>query len=114
MRLYNSIVDSSACWCRRLATIGQQEPGRKERTMPRNGTIAIAVALLLPLLGSAAEARMMLRVGDSFPPGHPVSENTIKVWMSEVERSVGDEISFQYYPSEQIGKAKDLLSLVAS
>jgi TRAP-type C4-dicarboxylate transport system substrate-binding protein len=82
--------------------------------MPRNGTIAIAVALLLPLLGSAAEARMMLRVGDSFPPGHPVSENTIKVWMSEVERSVGDEISFQYYPSEQIGKAKDLLSLVAS
>jgi TRAP-type C4-dicarboxylate transport system substrate-binding protein len=34
--------------------------------------------------------------------------------MQEVTRATNNAVTFEYYPSEQLGKAKDLLALTAS
>ncbi len=52
-----------------------------------------------------------LRVGDSFPANHYIAENATKPWMENIRKITGGKVEFEYYPSEQLGKAKDLLSL---
>lgn len=52
-----------------------------------------------------------LRVADSFPVGHYVAENLTKVWMDRVTELTDGEIDFEYYPAQQMGKSKDLMSL---
>ena len=62
--------------------------------------------------GNAAQAQeLTLRIGDSFPVGHYIPENMTKFWMERVTELSGGEVAFDYYPAEQLGKAKDLLSL---
>lgn len=60
---------------------------------------------------SAAHAQQTLRVADALPVGHYISEYATKFWMQEVTRRTGGAVQFEYYPAEQLGKAKDLLSL---
>jgi TRAP-type C4-dicarboxylate transport system substrate-binding protein len=72
----------------------------------------MAGALALVLCGSAQAQNVKLRVADSFPVGHYVPEHATKFWMSEVTRLTGGAVQFEYYPAEQLGKAKDMLSLV--
>lgn len=71
---------------------------------------AMSAALTIPSLGMAET----LRVADSFPVGHYIAENMTKVWMDKVTELTGGEIEFEYYPAEQLGKSKDLLSLAQS
>lgn len=52
-----------------------------------------------------------IRVGDSFPVGHYIPENMTKFWMERVTELTGGSAAFEYYPAEQLGKAKDLLAL---
>jgi len=82
------------------------------RTM--SAIVAALCAAPLALAGinpsSAADA-VTLRVADSFPGGHYISEQVTKWFMDHVASQTGNKIAFQYYPSEQLGKAKDLLSL---
>jgi len=70
--------------------------------------LALTAAAALP---ASAET---FRIGDSFPVGHYISENMTKVWMEEVKKASNGEIDFEYFPAEQLGKAKDLLSLTQS
>lgn len=53
-----------------------------------------------------------LKVADLFPTTHPVSAEGINVWMKKVEELTGGKVTFDYYPSEQLGKSKDLLKVV--
>lgn len=69
-----------------------------------------ATALSLFAVQASAET-IKLRVADVYPTTHPVSNTTIKVFMDEVKKSLGDEVEFEYYPAEQLGKGKDLLAL---
>lgn len=55
-----------------------------------------------------------LRVGDSLPPGHIISENSTKPWIAAVEKLSDGKIKIKYFPAEQVGKAKDMLSLTQS
>ncbi len=48
------------------------------------------------------------------PPNHSLVRNATKVWMAQVEEETNGRIIFYYFPSEQLGKAKDLLSLIQS
>lgn len=68
--------------------------------------------------GSAAalgqEKKIVLRVADAFPLGHYIAEHAAKYWMDAVKRSSGGAVDFEYYPAEQLGKAKDLLALTVS
>lgn len=75
------------------------------------------ILLAATAMGAAAAAspaqaqELSLRLGDSFPVGHYIPENMTKFWMNRVTELTGGEVEFEYYPAEQLGKAKDLLSL---
>lgn len=71
----------------------------------------------LALVLSATEmsvAQTTLRLADSLPTNHFFVEQGTKFWMEEVSRQTKGAVTFEYYPSEQLGKAKDLLSLTQS
>lgn len=59
----------------------------------------------------AASAQTTLRIGDSLPSGHYIAEGLIEFWMDEVKDQLGDDIDFDHFPAEQLGKAGDMLSL---
>lgn len=71
-------------------------------------------ALTLASLGSVAQAQTKLRVGDSLPLNHFFAEQATKVWMAEVTKKSGGAVQFEYFPAEQLGKAKDMLALTQS
>jgi TRAP-type C4-dicarboxylate transport system substrate-binding protein len=83
----------------------------------RNGTLPLAAAALLAgglLTGMARAEPLKFRVADVYPVGHTVSNTTIRVFMDEVKKRLGDQVEFEYYPAEQLGKGKDLLTLTQS
>lgn len=73
--------------------------------------LAIAAAAL-PLLASAQTTT--LRVADSLPVGHFFAERGIKFWAQEVRKATNNAIDIQHFPAEQLGKAKDMLTLATS
>ena len=76
---------------------------------------AVALATALGAAGTAtAQQKVMLRVADVYPVGHPVAESTAKVFMEQVRKASNGSLDFQYYPAEQLGKGKDLLTLTQS
>ncbi|NYT76028.1 TRAP transporter substrate-binding protein DctP [Alcaligenaceae bacterium] len=78
--------------------------------------LARVVPLALIALGasSGVVAKEKLRVADSLPAGHYFSEYATKYWMEEVTKATNGEVTFEYYPAEQLGKAKDMLALTQS
>ncbi len=74
--------------------------------------IVLSAALLAAAgLAPAFAQQFKFRVADVYPVNHTVPNSTIKVFMTELEKKLGDKIKFEYYPAEQLGKGKDLLSL---
>jgi TRAP-type C4-dicarboxylate transport system substrate-binding protein len=65
-------------------------------------------------VGPACAQQIKLRVADVYPVNHTVPNSTIKAFMADVQKRLGDKIAFEYYPAEQLGKGKDLLSLTQS
>lgn len=55
-----------------------------------------------------------LRIADSFPAGHVFHQVLTIPFMEEVEKASEGQIKFQHFPAEQIGKAKDMLTLTQS
>jgi len=75
----------------------------------------VLVLALAAVFGStAALAQVKLRVADSFPNGHFISEKVTKPWIAKIHERAGDALKLEYYPAEQLGKAKDVLSLTGS
>lgn len=64
-------------------------------------------------LSNAAD-QIKLRVGDSFPTGHYIPKALTQPFMDQVAKNTNNAVKFEYYPAEQIGKAKDFLSLTQS
>ncbi|GEM_PF-147070 len=60
------------------------------------------------------EAEFVLRLAHSFPPNHSLVRNATLIWMNKVIERTSGRVAFDYFPSEQLGKAKDLLSLTQS
>jgi TRAP-type C4-dicarboxylate transport system substrate-binding protein len=69
-----------------------------------------AAAAAPPAMAQAVK----LRVADSFPTTHWISVNVTRHMMRRVEELTNKAVEFEYYPAEQLGKAKDLLSLAQS
>jgi len=90
--------------------------------VPKNHTSLIAkslssLAVAAGLVATAADAqeKVVLRVADSFPvSGHWMVDNATRYWMDAVTKATGGQVTFEYYPSEQLGKAKDMLALTQS
>lgn len=76
----------------------------------RMAALGLAPCILLQTAPALA-ADITLRVADSFPSGHYISEQVTKWYMDRVTKETGDKVAFQYFPSEQLGKAKDILKL---
>lgn len=74
---------------------------------------AIALALAVSHDSVAQDKKIILKVADSFPTTHYVP-GFIKKWMQDVTAASGNLVEFEYYGAEQIGKAKDMLTLVQS
>jgi TRAP-type C4-dicarboxylate transport system substrate-binding protein len=79
------------------------------------GLSAIAALAVLSSWNGAAVAAdtVTLRVGDSFPNGHYIV-SLIHKWMDDVSRRSGNRVKFEYFGSEQLGKARDMLDLTLS
>lgn len=81
------------------------------RTKTTKAGWLFALALLMPA-AARAEGEVTLRLGDSFPAGHYIADKVTKWFMEQVVERTGKKVKFEYYPAEQLGKAKDMLSLV--
>jgi TRAP-type C4-dicarboxylate transport system substrate-binding protein len=73
--------------------------------------LCMAPLAIVAIAPARAADQVTLRVADSFPGGHYISDQVTKWFMDRVVKETGNKVAFQYYPSEQLGKAKDLLSL---
>ncbi len=69
---------------------------------------AFCATLALP----ASAQETTLRVADSFPNGHYVYKAATQPWMDRVTELSGGKVTFEYYPAQQLGKAKDMLDLI--
>lgn len=78
-------------------------------------SIGIVTVWIACTTAAAQDGKVVLRVADHFPAtGHPTVEGATRYWMEQVARQSGQQVEFQYYPSEQLGKSKDMLSLAQS
>ena len=75
-------------------------------------TALLAVAVAAPL--ACAAQTTTLRAADSLPVGHFFAEKGLKFWASEVRKQTNNAIDLQYFPAEQLGKAKDMLQLATT
>lgn len=85
---------------------------KPNQTTPiRAATRVLALALLpFAVQSAAAQDKVALRAADSLPPGHYIAQSLIEPFMARVTERTG-KTEFAYFPGEQLGKAKDLLSL---
>ena len=77
----------------------------------RVAAFSFMALLACAYVATPARAEVKLRVADSFPTGHFVPKFTILSWMAEVTKRSNGEITFEYFPGQQLGKAADMLTL---
>jgi TRAP-type C4-dicarboxylate transport system substrate-binding protein len=78
---------------------------------------ALLGAVALACSGHLAEAQekpVTLRVADALPNGHIAHQYILKPFMEGVSRATNGQVTFQHFPAEQLGKAKDMLMLEQS
>lgn len=76
-------------------------------------TLAVAAAALVTAAPAAAQTK--IKIADSFPVGHYLPKYFTTPMMERLKASPAAKgYEFEYYPAEQMGKAKDFLSLVQS
>lgn len=75
--------------------------------------VSILLLTLLPGL-AAAQGTITLKVADILPAGHYIARESIGFWMAEMTKRVGGRVKFEYYPAEQLGKARDMYTLLRS
>lgn len=74
--------------------------------------VTLTAALLAGSAAVAAQAQdITLRVADSLPVDHYMTRGVLEPLMAQVGEATGGAVAFQHFPAEQLGKAKDLLSL---
>ncbi|NYZ14400.1 TRAP transporter substrate-binding protein DctP [Azospirillum sp. RWY-5-1] len=76
----------------------------------------LGAALLVAASGvtptSAQEGgALRLRLADSLPAGHFLTNYATRYFMEEVTKRSNGAVTFEHYPSEQLGKAKDIIAL---
>ncbi|MBU2644955.1 TRAP transporter substrate-binding protein DctP [bacterium] len=81
--------------------------------MRKSILMLITMAFILVFFGITgnAEEKIVLKLADSLPPTHFLSVNAGQFWMNKVKEYTGGKVEFQHYPAQQLGKAKDLLTL---
>jgi len=79
--------------------------------------IGLVVILLTFLIGSVntpaqQKETITLKLTDHFPATHLIGKAAITPFAKRVEELTGGKIKMPYFPAQQLGKAKDMLTLV--
>jgi len=82
------------------------------RILKLSGLAALLVAASAS--SSSAQEKITLRLADSLPSGHVIHELVAKPFMELVTKATNGQVSFQHFPSEQLGKAKDMAQLTVA
>jgi TRAP-type C4-dicarboxylate transport system substrate-binding protein len=77
-------------------------------------SIGTAAGAALAAAGAGAQEKIVLRVADHYPVGAPTAQYTARHFIDTVRQKSGGRVDFEYFPAEQLGKAKDLLALTVS
>ncbi|WP_288904297.1 TRAP transporter substrate-binding protein DctP [uncultured Sneathiella sp.] len=87
---------------------------KKFKTISR--LLILGTGFLGCLVSSAAFAadKVVLKVADIFPTTHYILLEGTQKWMNKAVELSGGRIEFQYFPAQQLGKAKDIMSLTKS
>src|SRR3981189_1272920 len=77
------------------------------------------VGLAAPVLAArtapaVSQEKITLRLAESLPSGHVIHELVAKPFMELVTKATNGQVTFQHYPAEQLGKAKDMAQLTAA
>ncbi|GGC60783.1 TRAP transporter substrate-binding protein [Chelatococcus reniformis] len=75
--------------------------------------LAIGVVALLGA-GTAIAETIKLKLADRLPQEHYVARYTTEYWIDEVQKGTGGKVAIQRFPSERLGKSKDMLMLTKS
>lgn len=78
--------------------------------------IPVAIAGSIALASSLANAqeKVTLRLADTLPNGHVIHELAGKPFADLVTKLTNGQVTFQHFPSEQLGKAKDMAQLTVA
>jgi TRAP-type C4-dicarboxylate transport system substrate-binding protein len=79
----------------------------------RNSTIAGMCLTLVSISSASAQEKIVLRLAESLPSGHVIHELVAKPFMELVTKATNGQVTFQLFPAEQLGKAKDMAQLTA-
>ncbi|MEQ8347707.1 MAG: TRAP transporter substrate-binding protein DctP [Sneathiellaceae bacterium] len=71
---------------------------------------ALAMAAALPT-GTALADIVELKLADRLPQDHYIARYATDYWIAEVEKATGGAVDIKRYPSQQLGKSKDMLTL---
>jgi TRAP-type C4-dicarboxylate transport system substrate-binding protein len=73
--------------------------------------LVLGIALSAAAASSSVSAQdTKIKIADSFPVGHYISEYIVKEVMERFkDKNLG--VEFEYYPAQQMGKSKDMLAL---
>lgn len=74
--------------------------------------IPTTITLLAAIVAAPSMAQeVTLKIADSLPADHIITQNTTDVFMERVKEELGDRVAFEHYPAQQLAKAKDILSV---
>lgn len=77
-------------------------------------TTGLAALLVSASALSASAQEITLRLADSLPVGHYMTTGVADPLMNGTTEATGGKVAFEHFPAQQLGKAKDMLSLVQS
>ncbi|BBK38764.1 C4-dicarboxylate ABC transporter [Allostella sp. ATCC 35155] len=75
---------------------------------------ALAASAMLAAGAALAADPITLRLADNLPPTHFLAKYGTHYFMEEVTKATNGRVKFEYFPAEQVGKAKDMLALTQS
>ena len=80
----------------------------------RAGLAALAGCFTLAATLASAQEKITLRLADTLPNGHVIHELAGKPFAELVTKLTNGQVQFQHFPSEQLGKAKDMAQLTVA
>ncbi|WP_158284532.1 TRAP transporter substrate-binding protein DctP [Azospirillum sp. TSO35-2] len=63
------------------------------------------------MMSLTAQADITLRLADSLPSGHIIHQVITAPFIEAVKKETGGQVRIEHFPGEQVGKARDMLSL---
>ena len=86
----------------------------KDKMTKIGGAIAAACLVAGVMAGAAQAESIKLKLADRLPKDHYIAKYATDYWIAEVERETKGAVSIQRFPSEQLGKSKDMITLTSA